>query len=67
MDWEFGVGACRLGHLEWMGGEILLCSTGNCVPLLVMERGGRWCEKEYIHMCETGSLCCTVGINCKEH
>ena len=37
MDWEFGVNRCRLLHLELIGNEILLYSTGNCVWSLVME------------------------------
>ena len=28
---EFGVGRCRLLHLEWMCDGVLLYSTGNCV------------------------------------
>ena len=29
--WEFGVGRCRLLHLEWMGDGVLLCSTDICI------------------------------------
>ena len=29
MDWEFGVSGFQLLHLEWIGSEVLLCSTGN--------------------------------------
>ena len=31
IDWEFGIGGCRLLHLEWMGSGILLYSTGNYI------------------------------------
>ena len=31
MDWESGVGKCKLLHLEWMGNAILLHSTGNYI------------------------------------
>ena len=31
MERKFGVGGCKLLHLEWMGNEVLLHSTGNCV------------------------------------
>ena len=34
MDWEFGVSRCKLLHLEWISGEILLCSTGNYINYL---------------------------------
>ena len=40
MDWELGVGRCKLFHLEWMGNEVLLCSTGNCVQFLGTEHDG---------------------------
>ena len=29
MDWESGASSCKLLHLEWIGNEILLYSTGN--------------------------------------
>ena len=41
MDWEFGVGRCKLLHLEWKRNEVLLYSTGNCIQSLVMEHDGR--------------------------
>ena len=31
MVWESGVNRCRLLRLEWIGNEILLYSTENCV------------------------------------
>ena len=31
MDWESGVKKCKLLHLEWIGNEMLLFSTGNYV------------------------------------
>ena len=33
-DGEVGVGRCRLLHLEWMGDEVLLYSTGNGIQSL---------------------------------
>ena len=30
MNEEFGVGGCKLLHVEWMGNGVLLWSTGNC-------------------------------------
>ena len=35
-----GVSRCKLIHLEWISCEILLCSTGNYIPSLVMEHDG---------------------------
>ena len=31
MDWEFGVGRCKLLPLEWISNEILLCSPRKYV------------------------------------
>ena len=30
-DWEFGVGRCKLLHLEWINNKVLLYSTGNYI------------------------------------
>ena len=38
---EFGVGRCKLLHLEWMSNEVLLYSTGNYIQSLGKERDGR--------------------------
>ena len=40
MDWEFGVGRCKLLHLEWIGNGILLRCPGNYIQSLVMD--GTW-------------------------
>ena len=29
MDWDFGVGRCKLLHIEWINNKVLLYSTGN--------------------------------------
>ena len=31
MEWEFGVGRCKLLHLEWISNEILLHSTAKYI------------------------------------
>ena len=31
MDWESRANRCNLLHFEWIGNEILLYSTGNCI------------------------------------
>ena len=40
MDWEFGVGRCKLLHLERIDNEILPCSKENCTQSLVMAHDG---------------------------
>ena len=37
MNWELGVSRCKLLHLEWIGNEVLLYSTGNYIQSLVMD------------------------------
>ena len=31
IDWEFGVGRCKLLHLEWINNKVLLYSTGHYI------------------------------------
>ena len=50
MDWEFGVGRCKLLHLEWIINEILLYSIGNCIQSAVMEHDGGYCKKNYVYV-----------------
>lgn len=40
-DWEFGVGRCKLLHLEWISNEVLLYSTGNYTQPLGIDHYGR--------------------------
>ena len=41
MDGEFGVGRCKLSHLEWISNGVLLYSTGSYVQSLGAEYDGR--------------------------
>ena len=41
MDSEFGVSGCELLHLEWVGNEVPLYSTGNYIQSLMIEQDGR--------------------------
>ena len=41
MDKEFGVGRCKLLHLEWISTEVLLYSTGNYIQSLGIDHDGR--------------------------
>ena len=49
MDGEFGVGRCKLLHLEWISNGVLLHSTGNCIQSPGMEQDGREYEKRMGH------------------
>ena len=50
MDGELGVNSCRLLPLEWIGNEILLCSTGNYVWSLMMEHDNVREKNVYIYV-----------------
>ena len=41
MDGEFGVGRCKLLHLEWISNEVLLYRTGNYIQSLGLDHDGR--------------------------
>ena len=43
MDWESGVGRCRLLHLEWINNEVLMYSTGNYTQYPVISHSERAC------------------------
>ena len=49
MDWEFGVGRCKLLHLEWIN-KVLLCSTGNYIQYPGINHNGKEYEKVYIYV-----------------
>jgi len=31
MDGDFGIGGCKVLHLEWISNEVLLYNTGNYI------------------------------------
>ena len=41
MDWEFGVGKCKLLHLEWIANKVLLYSTANYIQSLGIKHDGK--------------------------
>ena len=50
MNWEFGVGSCKLLHVEWINHKVLLYSTGNYIQYPVINNNGKEYEKECIYM-----------------
>ena len=36
MDWEFGVGRCKLLPLKWINNKVLVCSTVNSIQYPVI-------------------------------
>ena len=59
MDWEFGVGRCKLLHLEWIN-KVLLYSTGNHIQSPGINHSGKEYKKKNVCICTTESLCCTA-------
>ena len=43
MDWDSGVGRCKLLHIEWINNKVLTYSTGNYIQYPVINHN----EKEY--------------------
>ena len=50
MDWELGVDRCKLLPLEWIGNEILLCSTGNYIQSLMMQHDNVGKKNVYMYV-----------------
>ena len=50
MDWEFGVGRCKLLCIGWINNKVLLYSTGNYIQYPVINHNGKEEEKECIYM-----------------
>ena len=61
MNGEFGVGGCKLLHLEWISNRVLLYSTGNYVQSFALEHDGGQYEKKK-NICMTRSLFYTTEI-----
>ena len=41
VDGEFGVGRCKLLHLEWINSKVLMYSTGNHIEYPVINYNGK--------------------------
>ena len=50
IDWEFGVGRCKLLHLEWMSNKVLLHSTGNYIKSPAIDHDEKYFKKECTYM-----------------
>ena len=62
MDWEFGVGRCKLLYIGWINNKVLLYSTGNYIHSPGINHNGKECEKKNVYMCINESLCCEAEI-----
>ena len=50
MDLEFGVGRCKLLHLEWISQEVLLYSEGNSIQSLGIDYDGKQYKKGNVYL-----------------
>lgn len=66
MDWEYGVGGCKLSHLEQISNGALQYSTGNYVQSHGLEYDGRQYEKkECTYVCDWVTLLYSRNEHCK--
>ena len=49
MDWELGIGRCRLGQTEWINNKVLLYSTGDYIQYPVKKHNGKEHGKECMY------------------
>ena len=50
IDWEFGIGRCKLLYIGWINNKVLLYSTGNYIQFFVITYMGKESEKEWIYV-----------------
>ena len=48
MDWEFGIGRCKLLHLEWINNKVLRYNTGNYIEYPVINHNRKYKKRMYI-------------------
>ena len=48
MEWEFGIGRCKLLYIECINNKVLLYSTGNYIQYSVINHNGKEFFKESI-------------------
>ena len=41
LDWEFGIGRCKILHLEWINNKILMYSKGNYIQYPLINHNGK--------------------------
>ena len=62
MDWEFGVGRCKLLYVEWINNKVLLLSTGNYIQYPLRNHKEKNIKKN-VHMCISESHWCIANIS----
>ena len=60
MDWKVAISGCKLAYIGWINNQVLLHSTGNYIPYLVISHHGK--EYEKIYTCILESLCCRAEM-----
>ena len=50
MDWKFGIGRCKLLHLEWISNKVLLCGTRNYIQSSGLDHDEKYTKKNTIHI-----------------
>ena len=65
MEGEFGVGRCKLLHLEWITNEVLLYSTGNDEQSLGTDHDVRKYKKKNVYITASTSVQQKLAQHCK--
>ena len=60
---EFGISRHKLLYIKQINNKVLLYSIGNDIQYPVINWNGKEYEEEYVYLCITESLCCTLETN----
>ena len=58
MSWEFGIGRCKLLHLEQINNKVLMYTTGNCIQSPEIKYNGKEYFKDRMYICVKLSQLC---------
>ena len=50
VDWEFGIGRCKLLHLQWINNKVLRYSTGNYIQFPGIDYDGKEYKYSWVTM-----------------
>ena len=63
MSWEFGVGRCKLLHLEQINNKVLMYTTGNYIQSPEIKYNEKEYFQESMYICvKLSQLCCKAEI-----
>ena len=66
MDWEYGIGRCKLLHSEWINSKVLRYNTGNYIQYpMINHNGNEYLKKKSCSLTKQkkNSICKTEKIH----